>query len=309
MKKIIYISILFILFISPVYASTTTYDREDYDNYGVNKKWEITDDNIDNIKNTPLVNSEEKIYDFAEILTDSEEDELYKEIESFIDKYDMEMVIVTIDMAYSYDYANEEYAADFYDYNNFGIDYKNYDGILLLRNTYNQDPYYNMYMFGNAQLYFDRVRTDDILDAIYSDLHNANYLEGFTSFINECSYYMTIGKASSYKYYYIDDYGYLQKKFHVSFIIVIIIAGIATLVFDLVFINKNKMIRKAIVANTYLDNNSLKFTRSENIFVNKTVTHHHISSSSSGGSGGFSGGGSHSGSSGGGHSSGGGRHG
>jgi len=308
MKKIIYITILLIIFLCPVYASTKTYDRSKYDNYAVNKKWKITDNNIDDVNNTPLVNAKEKIYDFADVLSDSEEETLYNKITEFINTYNMDMVIVTIDMTYSYDSDNENFAANFYDYNDFGIDYDKYDGILLLRNAYEEDPYYDMYTFGNAQLYFDNDRYDSVLDAIYYDLHSENYLDGFSLFIDKCSYYVNNGTASSYKYYYVNDNGYLTEKFHVPFLVVGIIAGIITIIFDVVFINKNKMVRKAFEANTYLDRNSINMTRSENVFVNKIVTHHRISSDTGGG--GFSGGGgSHSGSSGGGHSSGGGRHG
>ena len=66
----------------------------------------------------------------------------------------MEMVFVSIDMPYNYDSKNEEFAADFYDYNDFGLNFDKYNGILLLRNNYSSDRYYDIYTFGDAQLYF-----------------------------------------------------------------------------------------------------------------------------------------------------------
>ena len=69
----------------------------------------------------------------------------------------------------------------------------------------------------------------------------------------------------------------------------------------LILVSKNKMVRKAITANEYLDKGSINYTQSMDQFVRSHTTHYTVSSSS--------GGGGHGGSSGGGHSSGGGRHG
>ena len=69
----------------------------------------------------------------------------------------------------------------------------------------------------------------------------------------------------------------------------------------------DKMIKKAIGAQEYLDKTSTKFTARDDHLISSHTTHYVVSSSSGGGGGG----GFHSsgGSSGGGHSSGGGRHG
>ena len=78
-------------------------------------------------------------------------------------------------------------------------------------------------------------------------------------------------------------------------------ASVITLITMLILVRKNKMVRKAITANEYLDKGSINYTQSMDQFVRSHTTHYTVSSSS--------GGGSHGGSSGGGHSSGGGRHG
>ena len=49
----------------------------------------------------------------------------------------MEIIILIDDLPYTSDSENEDYASDFYDYNDFGLDLdKNYSGVLLFRNTY-----------------------------------------------------------------------------------------------------------------------------------------------------------------------------
>lgn len=304
LKQLLVITICLLVNINLVKASTLTYKRTENNNYGVNKHWTITERNINNVKNTPLVDASEKIYDFADILTEEEEQEIYEEIQKFIEKTDMDMVFVSIDMAYTYDSKNEDYAADFYDYNDFGIDFENYSGILLLRNNYELDRYYDMYTFGNAQLYFDQSRYDNILDGIYSDFVNKNYLTGIKTFIRKCSSYYDSGYVYKYKNSYVDENGYINTRYHVPYIGCSIGALVITLITMTILVKKNKMVKKATTAAVYLDKGTVNYSVQTDQFLRSHTTHYTTSSSS-----GSSGGGSHSGSSGGGHSSGGGRHG
>ena len=304
MKKIlVFIFCLFInIFI--VKADVKTYDRLESNNWGVNKHWNINSSNLNNVKNTPIVDPSVKVYDFADILSDTEEKEVYNLIINFIEKTNMDMVFVSIDMPYTYDSKNEDYAADFYDYNDFGINFDNYSGILLLRNNYESDKYYDMYTFGDAQLYFDQSRYDIILDDIYSDFKGGEYLSGIKTFVSKCTSYYDRGYASIYKYSYVDKDGYIRKNYHVPVFICLLSSSLITLITMIILVSKNKMVKRATLANAYLDKGSINYTEKTDQFLHSRTTHY-TSSSSSGGSGG----GSHSGSSGGGHSSGGGRHG
>ena len=83
MKKIKYLlSIISVLFHGSlnIFAKVTeTQNREELDNLGVNKKWEITDSNKKNVLDTKLVNAEDKIYDFYDVLTEEEYEKLRNE--------------------------------------------------------------------------------------------------------------------------------------------------------------------------------------------------------------------------------------
>ncbi len=302
----------FILGITNCYASTNTFNRNELENYGVKKNWTIDEKNLDNVMRTPAVDASEKIYDFSELLTDEEEKELKNQIDSFIEKNNMDLVIVTTNFSYLVDSENEEYAADFYDYNDFGMNVKNNSGILLLRNSNSEKPYYDMYTFGDAQLYFTPNRYDSILDGIYDNLHSGNYLTGFKDFINRTDVFISNGIPKEMEYYYVDDMGNLQynpppKVYKVPWPIVIGIAIVITLIVMIILIKRNKMVYKATLAEEYLNKQSINITKRKDIFINSHTTSYTTSSSSgSSGGGSFS---SHSGSSGGGHSSGGGRHG
>ena len=306
--KILLISILTLSICITVNAEVTTQDRTTLENYGVNKKWKITEENKGKILNTPKVDASEKIYDFENVLTEEEKIELKKQIDEYMEKTGFELVIVIKNLPYYSDSENEDYAADFYDYNDFGLELNKYGGTLLLRNTYEQDPYYDFYMFGETQLYYQgNHRNDDILDSIYNELSSKDYYNGFSHYISLLDSYYNQGKTSDLNGYSIDENGYLQRpKYSVPYVFVFLFSLILTLITISIMISKNKMIHKALEAREYVDNASTKYTNRSDHLITTHTTHHIITSSSSSGGGGFH---SSGGSSGGGHSSGGGRHG
>ena len=320
MKKVVLFLIISFMFINTLYSenidyisnignNSNGYERTEENNYGVNKKWNINSSNLNNVINTPYVDSSEKIYDFADIVSDDDEIIIKNNIQEFISKTNMDMVIVTIDKPYFDDSENETYAADFYDYNDFGIDFNNYSGVLLLRNVYSEDPYFNVYAFGDAQIYFDYDRCESMLDDIYPFLRNKNYVSGFNLFINDFSSYYDLGYSTDD--YYVDEMGFLKRKFNPPFGISTIAALITTIVSSVIMVGKNKMVKVANGAQEYLDKRSINYSTKNDNLVRSFTTHHYVSSSSGSSGGSSSGGSFHSsfGSSGGGHFSGGGRHG
>lgn len=290
-------------FVGVVQASTTTYSRENASNYGVNKKWEITSNNKKNVLNTPLVDAKEKIYDFANILTDEEETLLKDKIDTYIEKTNMDLVLLTINQSYEDNIENENYAKDFYDYNDFGIDFDGYQGVIMIVNMYEYKRYYGVQIFGDAQLYYTS-RYDSILDSMYYDFKNGYYANGLSTFINKLNVYYTQGIPTEMESYYVDDMGYLKKKYMFPWAISLLVAGIGTTIIIGILVSKNKMIRKAVEARDYLKQDSVHYSVKQDILIGTHTTHYTISSSSggSGGGGGFS---SSSGSSGGGSSGGG----
>ena len=321
MKKLKYLLLILLLIPINGFASTNTKDRNELDNLGVNKHWNINENNRQNVLNTKYVDANEKIYDYSDILTDEEEKEIKEKIDRYIEHTNMDMVFVSINLPYTIDSQNEEFAADFYDYNDFGINFKSYSGVLLLRNTYEQDPYFNVYMFGKAQLYYSFDRSESMLDNIYPYFKNKNYKEGLNIFIDNYTSYYDQGIPDEMKNYYVDKDSKLQKipnnyyldknnvlhkkPYEIPWLLITIIDLIITIITISILIHKNKMVKKILVTKDYIDKNGVNFTRRENNLVKEYVTHV-THTTSSGGGGGFS---SSIGSSGGGHSSGGGRHG
>lgn len=67
--------------------SSNTYSNSTYTNTTTSQTAKET---------TPVVDETKKIYDYANLITDEEEIELYNKVQEFINKYNMDMVIVTI---------------------------------------------------------------------------------------------------------------------------------------------------------------------------------------------------------------------
>lgn len=122
MKKFKFIIFgLFIFFIvnNNVFASTNTYTRTKEAPL-VPKDVVVDENNINNILNTPAVSSSEKVYDYADLLTDDEEKKLVTNINEYISNSIIDVAIVTTNNLNGYSIS--EYAYNFYDYNDFMSD-------------------------------------------------------------------------------------------------------------------------------------------------------------------------------------------
>lgn len=281
MKKFKFVFLIFILFITTnVSASTMTYDRNSAENYGVNKNITITNSNKNNVLKTPLVNSDEKIYDFADILTPSEETEIYSYITEFRNKTGFDMVFVTIDSYFSSDNLNDTFASDFYDYNDFGLDIENYSGVLIYRNNNSSTRYFGLYSFGDAQLYYNTYRIDNILDEIESDFKHDYYEDGVYTVVSMLNEYYDDGIMSSYKNAYIDENGIIRFNYSIPFIPCLIASVVITFITMLIIVKKNKMIRKASKATEYLNKESISMLESRDEFINSHTSSYTIQSSS-----------------------------
>ena len=302
MKKFYFIIICLFSFVLPVLATPTTYERNENNHYGVNKKWSINDNNLEKILKTPYVNADERIYDFANILDYQTINSLNQLIEDFEKETGFTFVFISTNNYYVNDIDHENYAVDFYDYNDFGINDDHYSGVLLYRNATSLSPYYALYTFGDAQLYFDNQRINEILDSVYNDFILKNYSQGIDTIFKKLNSYYDKGIASRLKDSYINDMGHLVYKepFNIPWILAFIIASFITSLFIYWNISKQKMVIKAKDAKDYLYKPSINFSFREDKFINSHTTSRHINTSSSRGSGG-----SRIGSSGGGHGGGG----
>lgn len=289
MKKIrlvLFSLLISLLMIPSVYASTKVYDRTEVPNLGVNKKWEITDKNRSNVLDTKYVDASELVYDFADILTKSEEKEMYEICKSFKDLTGFDLVFVSDNFYYSNDNQNTVYAQDFYDYNDFGLDNEKelYSGIVIFRNAYEYDKYTKFWVVGEAQFYA-KTHLNELTESLRPGFSSGDYVRGVEDFADKFKYFKDNNKDCRGSYT-MDEMGNLIEKYSPSYFFIIGIPGIITLIVVLVYINKNKMIKKATEAGDYIDNNSIKYSRRVDSFLRSHTSSYRISSSSSGGGGG-----------------------
>ena len=301
MKKYLYLFIigilLYIISIIPVSAKEIrTCVRTDTDLHV--REYLINGNNRNDIMTTPCVDEVQKVYDFADLLTDEEEDNLYNEANSFINQTGYDLAIVTT--SDNNKRSEVEYADDFYDYNAFGKN-NTRDGILLLIDMTNRKVYIST-TGGAILMYYSRI--DSIIDAGYDYLTSEDYYNTFSKMIKKMEYYYDLGPdENDSKTIIIDEYGHPSFIKYMPYGLIGFISGIVTLIVSIVIYNKSKLKLKVGSTISYLKEN--KITKKEDNLVNTVVTHTLRYNDTSSGGGHSSGGGFHSSSSGSSHGGGG----
>lgn len=291
MKKIFVLFISLFLLVLPVYASTNTYSRTTTD-LKVPKKIKYKSSMEHNVLLTPSVNANEKIYDFAELLTEEEEKQLYDKVKEFIANTNLDLAIVTINT--NVKDSTQEYADDFYDYNDFSI-----DGLAFVIDMQNRIFYIST--AGKAMLYYDDYRIEYILSALDQEMYNHEYFNACNTLKSQLTEYYNNGFSDNAdKYVVIGTQIYRKTPYLLLSIIAVVSATIGTLILAL----RNKKIKLATNSNDYFDNKSFEITKDTKEFISSNTSRVYIPPADSGG-GGSSGGGFHSGSSGASHGGGG----
>ena len=284
MKKIVYylcfILLLFLISIIPTSAKqiktcVRTENNLRVRNEVINKK------NLNDILKTPCVDETDKIYDFADLLTDSEENLLYNDVKDYINNTNYDLVLVTtLENPKS---TARDYADDFYDYNDFGFN-KTRDGVLILIDMATRELYIST--SGYAIKMYDDFRIEKILDNGYNYITSEKYYNTFSSMIDSINNYFNIGYPKTNQNLQIDEFGNPYYIKYIPYYIVLIIAFIITFIITLIFYNKSSLKIKKIETISYLkEKNNIQQT--DNL-VNTIITHKRRQSSSSGTSSGGS---------------------
>ena len=207
----------------------------------------------------PSVSINDYVYDQANLLTDSQIEELNNRLKQLSKKHNLDVRIHTTNDTYGLD--TQDYADDYYDYNNF----RN-DGLVLVLDMQHRIMYISTK--GKGIDYFTDYGIDYIFDEIESDIGNGRYYEAFDKYIKECEYFIEHGEKGD-----IIDIDNKPKKFGVGNLsISAILAAITSGISSFIFKGQMKSISKEKYAINYVVNNSFKVTGSSDMFVNKTVS-------------------------------------
>ena len=234
----------------------------------------------------------ERVYDYADVLTDQQEEELREKIARAEKKLSMDVVIVTfsqsvegsglqpveLDRTYQlssswWDTNMQNLADDFWDRNGYGYnrDFEG-DGVLLLHNWYAGQNGEHLSTSGRAEQKLDSGEIDRILDTV-DRYYDTDPFRAYSEFIDSLKPYLGRGEAP------------------IPWLLVVIVPVIVAAVYAAHNLRKEKA-QDTTTANTYLASGKPVINNRRDAFIRKSVITRHIDTSS-GGSGGHSSGGGH----------------
>jgi len=239
------------------------------------KKFKVTESNIEYVLTTPYVDTSYKIYDYAELLTETQRYEIKQRCREFMKNTGLDIAIVTINenpKPSFNDYApSDVYIQDFYDYNDFKE-----DGVMLIIDKfYDRNRYYDAGNVADMSVIGDRVES-------YAEHMKPLYLNN--DYYGEIMWFINHAEGD-----YLYEISFPKWK---CLIFALIFAWIVWWLHR----KKYKLVFKATSANDYKKQDSFKLTKESTKFVRSFTTRTYSpKSSGSGSSGHGSSGGSHSG--------------
>ena len=223
---------------------------------------------------------QERVYDFADVLTDAEEEKLREYIARKEPLIQADIVLVTIKEdvesgSYGWESAMMNYADDFYDQKLYGYDAVNGNGVLLLDNWYDGQAGSWLSTCGNVYYRFGDYEINRVLDAVYYGLDDGAY-EAYLDYIDTV-------------YYLMADEGQMESA-SLSLGMILGLPFIVALIYALVNLRQSKA-KVTTQANTYVEGGRPVMRVSRDDFIRKHVVTRRIETNSGSHSGGRSGGG------------------
>lgn len=235
----------------------------------------------------------ERVYDYAEVLTDKEEEKLRDYIAIQEEKYHIDIVLVTIkenvESSGNWNTVMMNRADDFWDNNKYGYN-KSFegDGILLLDNSYQGQKGCWLSTSGKVYEWFSDSDIAKVRDAVNA-LADDNPYEAYKAYVDTTCSLMVTAKD-------------LQINGLTVFILPLLIAGIYLIVHM-----QQKPAKDTTTATAYVSGGRPVMRASSDDFIRKNVVSRRIETNSGGGGSSSGRGGSHVSSSGARHGGGGGR--
>lgn len=206
---------------------------------------------IKNVHAIPKFDNTIKVYDYAQVLTDKEESKLKKEVINYINKYNMDMVIVTV--KYYTQSTTREYINAFYNQNGFGKGI-NKDGIMVVIDLKNNNI--SIKTFGRTINYYSENEINNIIDRINSEDH---YYDKLDKFINYSDKYL-----NEFDNNYTKDISAFSIFNWIGILIPSLIVPTIVIVIGLL---KNNNVRKKNTAHYYIVENSVVINTKDDKFI------------------------------------------
>lgn len=230
----------------------------------------------------------ERVYDYADVLTDREEEELRQYIAQMEKKMHIDIVLVTINQSVEGREAMEQYglrstnweqnmqdlADDFWDQNEFGYN-KGFegDGVLLLHNWYEGQNGEQLSTSGRVEQAFSYYDIEKVFDAV-DRYYATNPYKAYKAYVSKVCHLLDDSPGS-----------------HFSWVIVFVLPILAAFVYAISHASQKKA-KNTVAVNAYVAGGRPLVKDKSDTFVTKRVTTRRIESSQGNGR---SGGGGHSG--------------
>lgn len=215
---------------------------------------------------------DQRIYDNANLLSESEIDELEAVAAEYSAEQGTDFLFLTIsDEQVFY---IQDYMGDFFD--EWAVENGQENAVLLSMNIATRDVY--LAGFGTAETTLDNQRVDLVLDRILPEMQRGDYADAFHETVTTSSHYMEFRPGVN------PESIFLKTWFHLA-IALLLAGGVVG------FMLYNSGGRVTTTSATYFDDNNTKVTSKLDQFRNKTISRRKVPKKSDGGGGGFGGGG------------------
>lgn len=206
-----------------------------------------------------------RLVDNADILSDYEEETLSKLFDSISEKWQCNIVGLTVNSAGD---DIQAYADDYFDYNGFGADY-NGSGILFMLDM--GDRAWCFSTSGEAIQAFTDYGQEYLIDHMMEDLKEGYYSDAFETYAKNCDKFLELNSQGTP---YDVNSGKLRTKSDYSrFAVYSVIIGLVIALLPILVMKSDlKTVKMNAGASGYQDPNGIKLSRSEDRFVTKTLT-------------------------------------
>lgn len=211
--------------------------------------------------------SDADIYDDADLLTSAEEAQLAQKLSRINQQYEVQLVVMTVSSA---DGDIDRFTEDVFDSMAMGYG-ANRDGVLLLVCMDSRE--YRILSNGYAGEAIGSAQLDAIEDNIVSELSDGAYADAFSTFADNCAYYLDG---------YLNGFPFNAGK---SLLIALVIGIVAGVVVALLLKRQLKSVRQQKQADVYIKSGSMHITTSRDLFLYRQVSRTQKASAQSSSSG------------------------
>ena len=211
-----------------------------------------------------------RLVDNAGYLSDDQREQLSDRIDSLVDTYHIDIIILTISTLDHY--TSSDYADQYFDNNGYGIG-PDHSGILLLISEERQD--WAVSTCGAGMDALPDKRIDQLMDPVVDHLAQGEYFSAFHVYLDELEVYLKM---------YQDGITHTIEEVLTNLLVALLIGAVVALIVLLILRHTMNTARRQTNAGQYVQHGSFNLYRRQDIFLySKTTRTRRSSSSGSGG--------------------------